>query len=250
MDRVNYVDKAKRLMMQTLRTGALVIVPLAAAVSSAHAGIVTAVTLPTTTTACEASNSNESFSCLGGVSVSALSGSVLNGVQFTSISGGTSFLGSSGGGTDTFTISTGGTLTGGSLSGSIPVSFSFVATAEQLGFLASGSWTVEFELGSSGGTSNFGSVSFSGGIGNTSSISGSNSGSLAVSGTVTSGSTIFESVIVTLPTTGNAEVGLAYPFSFNSVNLTGVPEPSSVGTVAAGLGFLGWLLRRRRIKRS
>jgi hypothetical protein len=246
LDRVNYVDKAKRLMMQTARAGALLIVPLAAAVAPAHGGVV----LPSTTTSCEASSNAESFSCSGGVSVSTLSGSALSGIQFTSISGGTSFLEASGGANAVNTIATGGTLTGGSLSGSIPVNFSFAGFAETGDFNVSGSWIVEFELGSSGGASNYGSVSFSGGISSPTAPSGSGSGSLAVNGTVTSGSALFESVVVTLPTSGFSEVLITYPFSFESVNATGVPEPASVGMFAAGLGLFGWLLRRRRVKKS
>jgi hypothetical protein len=227
--------------MQTARAGALVIVPLAAFGTPS-----TGVVLPDTNTSCVAVAPDESVNCLGGISVSTLPGILLSGIQFTSVSGGGPSVETSGGNA-VFTIATGGTLTGGSLSGSIPVSFSFMGQASGVGFTLSAPWTVEFELGSSAGATNFGSLTFSGAISSSTTVSGSGSAGLPVDGPVTSGSTIYESIVVTLPTTAYATVDISFPFSFEPED---TPEPASVGMLGSGLGFLGWLLRRRRVKKS
>src|ERR1700733_7051595 len=79
MERTNYVAKAKSLMMRTVRTTALVIVPLAAAVN-AHAG---AIALPIGNYTCAyVDNSNStSGSCSGGDSQQASLGSGVQGMS-------------------------------------------------------------------------------------------------------------------------------------------------------------------------
>jgi hypothetical protein len=239
MDRVNYVEKAKRLMMGTARTTALVIVPLAAAVSHMQAA---AIVLPTSEQSCNVTSDVENFSC--GLDVSALSGSVITGVQFAS--SGSVFIFNSGGGTDSITMSAGGLLAGGSLSGTLPVDFNFSGSSG--GFNPSGSWTVLMELGSTAGSDNFGSIGFSGGFSNTSGGAFSGSGTLSISGSVASEADLFETVVLTLPVNGGSDVEVTFPFNFDAVNASAVPEPASVATLGSGLGIMAWLFRRRRKK--
>src|SRR5581483_1316920 len=88
---MNYVERAKRLIMQTARTTALVIVPLAVAVPAVQAGSVSLPVSGTPTCSFQQSGSLTTTDCSSSVIDSVLSGSGVDGVRFSSTSGGISF---------------------------------------------------------------------------------------------------------------------------------------------------------------
>jgi hypothetical protein len=237
MERTNYVDKAKRLMMQTVRTGALIIVPLAAAVSQMHAGTV----LPSGLQNCNVVSADgaNNYDCSNYISLQQLPGSSVTGLSFS----GTLFIVTSSGGMDTITMEAGGLLAGGPLMGSIPVSYDF--TGSSGGFNVAGTWDVQFSLGSTSGGMDFGSTVFSGSFSNSSGGTFIGSGMLNISGSIASGSALYETVQIQVPVLTGAGVQIAFPFNFDAV---GAPEPGSVGLLGAGLGLLSWLGLRRRGK--
>lgn len=233
MERTNYVDKAKRLMMQSARTTALVIVPLAAAVS-AHAGVV----LPTGNPTCSVLFNNPQQTSGCAFNVSSLSGGVSTGVSFSSQSGGINLF-NSGSATDILTMSVTGTLTGGSFNGGIPLDFTATVTNAQSGGAYSVAWEVD---GPSGGSV----VATVTGV----LVAGSNSLSRSTTlGTFApvfaSGSTVTEKVTFAWAV-NSGSTNVTFPFNFDAVQSSNTPEPASVGIVAAGLGFLGALWRRRK----
>jgi hypothetical protein len=138
----------------------------------------------------------------------------------------------SGGSVATLTMSDGGTF-GQTLPASIPLTWNFTLAANG-GSTISG-WNLKFELGTSAGNSADGSFTTTGGAG---------AGTFTGSGTMTaSGSpaTLYETIVLAISTSGaSGNVVITAPFDF------GVPEPATVGTLGAGLGFLAWLFRRRK----
>jgi hypothetical protein len=242
MERTNYVNKAKSLILKTARTTALVIMPLAAAVS-AHAG---SIALPTGNLSC--STSIPSGSCQGGEAQLADLGSGVQGLSFFT----------SGGFTQGFSISSGttimtmmladfGIVSGGSIpTGTmIPVDWAFSTSASSGATI--NSWNLAFQLGSGPGFIDDGVVS--GGGSGAGFFSGSNT--LITTGPILSGSPLYESVLLTLNLNGNfGFIQITVPngttFDFQSVAASSVPEPASVGLIGAGLAFFGALLRRRR----
>jgi hypothetical protein len=251
MERTNYVDKAKKLMLQAARTTALVIVPLAAAVSSAHAG---SIALASSGSPVCTTSASGSF-CFAGDSLEPDLGSGVQGLSFYTSGGFTQnlFVNSSGSTIPT-TMSMGdsgvmgGTIAAGTL---IPVSWNFNMTPLS-GSGTISSWSLVFELGSTAGGSQFGSIGTSGGsIGSSGATIIGGPINLNVSSTILSGTTLFETVLLTMNLT-NTNVGVqvtvpnASSWDFNSVAATGVPEPATTGLIGAGMAFFAALLRRRK----
>lgn len=246
MERMNYVSKAKELMLKTARTTALVIVPLAAAVS-AQAGTVL---LPTGNAAC---STNLSGSCSGGDVQLADLGSGIAGVSLFMTNGSQTFFFSSGSGVVLDLALTASGLLGGSIAGgtTLPVGWNFTLRSLSGSI---GSWTLFFELGSVLGASDYGSVGVSGSGGGTFTSPLPTTTFLVVaSGGIASGSKLFEEAVLRFNASTVftlADVTISVPpggsFDFNSVAGTSTPEPATLGVMGAGLAFLGALLRRRK----
>jgi len=241
MENTNYVAKAKELMLKTARTTALVIVPLAAAVS-AQAGAI----LPTTNLTCTATSGGGSGSCSMGVSSFADQGGI-QGVSFFTNSGSIGFDLSSGG-TVSLQVGAGGPLSG-NLTQNDPVAFLFFFSLISGGSIAS--WSIDMSFGNALGSSIYGSFTASGSGGSGGSIMESGSGTLVVpSGGVASGSTFWETATINAVVSGGIFLQLSIPqtgtIDFDSAPASGVPEPASVGLIGSGLAFLGYLFRRRR----
>jgi len=250
VERTNYVDKAKSLMLKTARTTALVIVPLAAAVS-AHAG--TIISLP------ESGNptctvSFISGSCSASDSPEPSLGSGIQGLSFFTSGGFTQnlFLSTSGSSlpvgiamADSGIL--GGTIGAGTL---IPVDWFF--TLDPLsGSGTIDSWVLTFALGLTAGGQDFGFASTSGGsIGSSGATIIGGPINLAVTNNIGSGTTLFESVTLLMNVTTDLGVQVTVPgltsWDFQSVAATAAPEPATTGLIGASLAFLGVLLRRRR----
>jgi PEP-CTERM motif-containing protein len=242
MERTNYVDRAKRIMTQSVRTGALVIVPLAAAVQL-HATPST--TLPTGSPTCTQVIRGTTSSPCGDatpdtVEATGLPGAVLTGVQFSFQAGENTLAGPSGGSwnsTWTVTFSTGGSLSGPLTSGEIiPLNYTMNLSDDGTG------WNLQFELGTSGNPAQYGSQTFSGSQSGSGSLTGANPG-------VNDGSPLVETVlpsITGIPTDFIDDTPFFQLFSpeFDFGPLQ-APEPASVGLFASGLAFLGWMFRRR-----
>jgi PEP-CTERM motif len=251
MEHTNYVARAKALMMKTARTTALVIVPLAAAVS-AHAGAI----LPTSNLTCSATDgfgsTSNCTSSVGESQFAALGG--IQGISFFTTSGSIGFS-SSGGGTDSITlkIGAGGTLTG-NLTQNDPVAFAFSFNLPSGGSLLN--WSINMAFGTAFGNCNYACSTITGGA-----ASGSffpESGSMTIPITIpfpsgiASGSAFWETATISAQVSGASFVQINIPsaatLDFNSVAASSVPEPGSVGLMGSGLAFLGYLFRRRRRK--
>jgi hypothetical protein len=224
MERTNRFGNAKKLLARWARTTALVIVPLATAVS-AHA-LTVFPTLPT-------GNLNlECSTCTGNVGDSSSQSPVngIYGVSFFTTNGGLDF--SDPGPSPFIEITAGGTLNG-TLPSNIPVFWDFTLSSD--GSLVIDSWDLAFSLGTSPGGSNVGQFTTSGSPGGTFSGTGSIT-------TSSSPSTLYETVVLSVNTNGETgDLFITAPFNFGSA-----PEPASFGMLAAGLGILAWLGRRRK----
>lgn len=246
-ERTNYVAKAKGLMMQAVRTTALVIVPLAAAVS-AQAG--TVVQLPYT----------GSPSC----TVSGASGSRIAGDYGTSVNSppsaieGLSFYTSGGAATfnDVFSSSVSlqmydsgminGPIAGGT---EMRVDWNFILGIS--GNAIVDGYTIVFSLGTAPGDSTYGSTS--GGFSSGGGLSGDYTGSNTLDiNSIASGVTVYETVTLTLDTIassgGNITVNAPenVTFDFDPVAGATTPEPATLGLIGSGLAMLGLLFRRRK----
>jgi hypothetical protein len=248
MERTNYVAKAKNLMMSTVRTTALVIVPLAAAVN-AHAG---SVALPTGNYGCSTVQDGNNGTCNGADFQESNLGSGVQGIAFYS-NGPISFALSSGGTSQiTVTMSDWGTTSGTIPAGTqIPVDALFDLTASTDSSI--GSWTLTFMLGTAIGNDFYGSASGSGAVGGNSLTISS---TLDVSPDIPAG-TLYETAQLTFSATGSeseehASASVDVPnvntWTFDSVAATtAVPEPASLGMIASGLAMIGaWIRRRKR----
>jgi hypothetical protein len=242
MENTNYVARAKELMMKTARTTALVIVPLAAAVS-AHAGAI----LPTASITCTTVDALGSGSCtMGDSQQSSMSG--ITGVSFFTNSGPIGFN-LSGSSTDiTLKVGAGGNLSGG-LTQNDPVSFLFNFNLQSGGSVSS--WDITMAFGDAFNDYSYGAFFDSGSGGSGSLIPESGSGTIVIpSGGVASGSLFWETVTLSAVISGGSYLQISVPgagtFDYSSIAASSVPEPGSVGLMGSGLAFLGYLFRRRR----
>jgi hypothetical protein len=237
-------------MLKAARTTALVIVPLAAAVS-AQAG---SVALPSSgNPTCAVSGGSGGFCFSGDAQLTDL-GSGVQGLSFFTSGGFTQnlFVSSSGSSADiSMGMGDSGVLGGTIANGTaIPVSWAFNMTPlSGLGVI--NSWSLTFALGSLAGTADYGFASTSGGsIGSSGATIVGGPINLLVSQDILSGSTLFETVKLTINASTDVGVQVTVPqgttWDFNSVASAAVPEPASVGMIGAGLAFLGALVRRRR----
>jgi hypothetical protein len=238
MDRTNYVARAKRLLAQSARTAALVIVPLAGA---AHAYAVPTHTLPTGNFACSQQGTG-SNNCLDDSDDSQLpTVNQLAGVSFFNANGQDWNIAVSSGSSATLTLSANGTLGTALPTGTvIPVSYDFTLATTGVSIV---SWSLAYDLGTSVGSSTFGSYTANGGAGG--GTFSNSTGSITTSGTVSASTTLFETVILTVvPNENTGAIIITAPFDIGSQG--SVPEPATVGTLGAGFGFLAWLYRRRK----
>jgi len=124
----------------------------------------------------------------------------------------------------------------------LPVSYDFFLGSEGPEIQ---SWSLEFDFGTSLASSFYGSYTATGGSG---SGTFSGAGLITLSSYPTANTTVWETVTLNVNTAGNGgdvyiEVPEPSSFDYDSVP---IPEPATAGTLAAGLGFLTWLFRRRK----
>jgi hypothetical protein len=229
--------------MQTARLIAVIFATLSAAAVHAHAG---PVSLPVTgSPTCQgAFNDTDNFNCAASVTDSTLSGTAVEGVEFSTVSA-IVFPTATIGANDSIELTDTGTLSGGTLSGSLPVSYDFQVTSNGL----VESWGITIQLGTAQNNALYGSESFGASIGTTSSSASiSGAGTMTLMDTPISG-TVVESVYLQVAVSTGTTMSATFPFEFEAVNgnpTSGVPEPASVGLLGGGLGLMAWRWKRRR----
>ena len=237
LDKPNYVAKAKQLIGSAVRTTALVIMPLAAAVT-ARADIIAQ--LPTGNFGCLSSNTEAT--CPSGAgdsqlqSVNSIQGVKLFTGGFVDI-----FNPSGGGSPDLLLLSAYGNFSG-SLSGGyqMPLYYDFTLSGSGTD-LGATAWTMAMELLVGG--ADVGQFTISGsGVGTFSGY-----GSLTVSsGGVASGANLVVAAAVEVAeSSGATDMQVNVPAASTDFNAV-VPEPATGGLVAAALAALGLATRFRR----
>jgi hypothetical protein len=239
MDQFDYLARARALMARTARNAALIVVPLAAAASAAHAG---EVYLPTTPVSCTYVNGGTSGSCSGSASqINTDPGNGLYGVSLFTTSP-VLFYSTSGG---SLTLSVNGDLSGGGISMGtvIPLAYDFLVTGVSGGSKMPATWSLEYSIQSSGFIDGFTTVSGSG--------SATNMGttSLTISSLIPSDADV--QIVTELSwssVTGFGDFDLSVPgngtFDVNALSST-TPEPGTMGLLASALAWVGWRYRRR-----
>jgi hypothetical protein len=232
MQNIDYVSRAKALLKAHARTAALVIVPLAAAVS-AHAGAV----LPNGNFQCSYSpNDNSGGNCAGGVNAAG------GALSFYLSSGGVALQG---GGT-LMEHSNGSVATAITEGSSIPYSYEIGLFLEE----TDPSYALEIQIKDTTTSTMLVDSTFTGtfGLGSTP-VTGS--GTFTALGSSNSGDNIVVGYLLTLAgVPGNGLVTVTVPegtsVDLGPVGNAGVPEPASVGLMGGGLAALGYLWRKRR----
>lgn len=241
MERPNYGSRAKQGLAQGARDAALVIVLLTAAV---HAHATTAfgnsaadnVILPTGNFACSTNTSGDCSNVTGDAQLPAVNG--IAGVSFFTLTGQEVSLPVDGDITTPFVeMSDGGTLNQ-PLDQNVPVSWDF--TLSTTGSAEITSWTLFFVLGTSRGTKTYGREEADTGSG-PGTFSGNDTITLTNGPALTS-SPFYEAVLLSVVTSGTGDVVITAPFDVGATT----PEPATAGTLAAGLGLLAWMSRRRK----
>jgi len=247
LENIDYVARAKRLLANKVRSAALVIVPLAAAVS-AQAGAI-GVTLPSGGLTCISFVSGSfpnSGSCTGSAGVQQLPDSKgVQGLKFYTT--GPVSLGVSSGSAVSIELFTSGVLAGGFLASGSSIPVSYVFSLSSSGGVGITSYFIDFAIsnGTPSGSTTVGSF-FSSGVTSGGTISGS--GSLLLTNNA-SGSVVVSVEIGANVNVNDGSVSIDVPQNsadFNPTLAAAVPEPGSIGLMASALAGLGWLWRRKR----
>ena len=249
MERTDYVAKAKQLIARSAQTAALVIVPLAMA-SSARATVTYSI-LPSGSFSCVAIDGEKlpdgsSASCTSGSGITQLGapsgGTGVQGVSFFTT--GTVAIGIISGSAILQMIASG--VLNQTLSVNLPLHYDF--TLSNIAGTPIGNWNLEFDLGSSGSLTTYGSFN----------ASGSGAGTFSGSGTLNllsnpaAATTLYVAATLDISSNGQSgTIGISVPqgasFDLQSSNGAGaVPEPATAGLLATGLGALALWFRRRR----
>lgn len=234
MDEPDYVARAKQLIGSASRTTALVIMPLAAAVS-AQAGTITV--LPTATFTCASSNA----ACPSGTGDSQLP--AMNGVEGVKFyTNGPVDIFTSGSSENVLVLFTSGALSG-SLAGGyqMPVYYDFTLSGSGTS-LNSTTWFMGMWIGTPGNLIQ-GSLIVSGsGVGT---FSGTGILTIA-SGGIESGTSVrVNSEFDIFESSGATDMQVNIPSASTDFNAV-VPEPATGGLMAAALAALGLATRFRR----
>jgi hypothetical protein len=235
--------KIRTILFKT-RHSVLLIVALSSTLGILYAG---PVVLPVTgSPTCQgAFNDTDGFNCASSVTDSTLSGTLVSGVEFSTVSA-IVFPTATIGANDSIILTDTGMITGGTLSGSLPVSYNFQVTSNGLVEC----WGITIELGTAQNTGLYGSQSFGGSFGSSSSFgSASGSGTLTLLDTPVSGQ-VLESIYFQVAVSTGTTMSATFPFEFQAVSGNTTPEPASVGLLGSGLGLMAWMSRRKRKSRA
>jgi hypothetical protein len=239
-----------------MRTGALVIVPLAAA-ASAHAGLITSLPTSNFTISCSGTSTGapgessdvaapiQSGGCSGGADPIAGSAGQIGGVSLWLSNGGVDL----GSGTGSITMSVRGPGPAIPLGTVIPLSWGFDMETAEVGSQTDPVWTLAYTLADMTTNTQLAFGSFGGN--NSGPVFGS--GSLTTTAASSYGDTLALKVQFTElgdPKAGFDVIVQIPEFkSFDVDPLMGVPEPSSIGLLGAGLAWLSWQWRKCRQSR-
>jgi PEP-CTERM motif len=220
---------------------AVLLIALSSALGILYAG---PVVLPVTgSPTCQGSvGDTDLFNCASSVTDSPLTGTLVSGVEFSTTSA-IVFPVPSVQANDAIILTDTGMITGGMLSGSLPVSYDFQVTSNGL---VEG-WGITIELGTAQNGALYGSQSFGGTFGSSSSSGSANgSGTLTLLDTPISGQVV-ESIFFQVAVSPGTTMSATFPFAIGAVNGNATaPEPASVGLIGSGLGLMAWVLRRKR----